>query len=105
MTSPLEQKIKVKGHVVVTANRLADGAVIYRTKAGTWTRDLQDAQVVNTSEAAVALLNDAMADDVEAIGPYVAPVSLSGSRILPGNLREQIRLDGLTFALPSSFGI
>ena len=30
MTSPHEQKLKVKGPVVVTANRLGDGAVVYR---------------------------------------------------------------------------
>ena len=46
MTSPLEQKLKVKGPVVVTANRLRDGAVIYRTAAGDWSTDLSAAAVV-----------------------------------------------------------
>ena len=33
MTSPLQQKLKINGPVVVTANRLGDGAVVYRTAA------------------------------------------------------------------------
>ncbi len=105
MTSPLQQKIRVKGPVVATANRLGDGVVIYWTKSRTWTRDLQEAHVVSTSEAATALLQDALSSDEVAIGTYIAPVRLVGSQVLPGNLREQIRLDGLTFALPQSFGI
>ena len=31
MTSPLQQKLKITGPSVVTANSLADGAVVYRT--------------------------------------------------------------------------
>ena len=31
MTSPLQQKLKITGPVVITANRLGDGAVVYRT--------------------------------------------------------------------------
>ena len=37
MTSPHEQKKrKAHGTVVVTANRLGDGAVVYRTADGGW---------------------------------------------------------------------
>jgi len=31
MTSPLQQKIKITGPSVVTANRTSDGVVIWRT--------------------------------------------------------------------------
>ena len=34
MTSPLQQKLRITGPVVVTANRLGDGAVVYRTGGG-----------------------------------------------------------------------
>ncbi|MGO9698207.1 MAG: DUF2849 domain-containing protein, partial [Xanthobacteraceae bacterium] len=37
MTSPLQQKLKITGPVVVTANRLADGAVVYWRADGGWT--------------------------------------------------------------------
>ena len=39
MTSPLEKKLKIAGPVLITANRLDDGAVIYRTAHGDWTTD------------------------------------------------------------------
>ena len=101
MTSPLEQKLKVKGPVVVTANRLRDGAVIYRAADGGWTTDLSAAIVVTTTPAAQDLLKGAAADDVRAVGPYVAPVELTpDKRVLPGNLRERIRVAGPTIELP-----
>ena len=103
MTSPHEQKKrKAQGSAVVTANRLGDGAVVYRTVDGDWTTDLAQAAVVSGSEAA-NLLARAEKDGVRAVGPYVAPVDLAPDhRVLPGNLRERIRLAGPTFALPGA---
>jgi Protein of unknown function (DUF2849) len=87
--------------VVVTANRLADGVVIYRAAEGRWTTDLAAATVVTTAPAALDLLTAAVADKVLAVDPYVAPVRLTPEqRVLPGNLREQIRSSGPTVALP-----
>jgi hypothetical protein len=103
MTAPHEQKLKVKGDVVVTANRLRDGAVIYRKRGGGWTTDLALAEVVDTLPAAQALLKIAAADDVGAVAPYVAPVELTADhQVLPGNLRERIRVAGPTIALPAA---
>jgi hypothetical protein len=102
MTSPLEQKkIKLSGPSVVTANRTWDGIVIYRTARYDWSADLSDAAIVRTSDEARALLAESAADDVGAIGAYVAPVEIKdGGRIKPGNLREHIRLQGVTIELP-----
>jgi hypothetical protein len=100
MTSPLQQKIKVAGPVVVTGNRLADGAVIYRTGAGGWTTELAAAAVVTTSEAAMALLAAARAELVRVVDVYVAPVALTDGKPRPGNLRERIRAAGPTIRLP-----
>jgi len=101
MTSPLEQKLKVKGPVVVTANRLRDGAVIYRTADDAWSTDLAAAAVVSTTPDAQVLLKGAVADDVGAVTAYVAPVEITPDRrIAPGNLRERIRVHGPTIALP-----
>jgi|GEM_PF-274449 hypothetical protein len=101
MTSPLDQKkIKVTGPVVVTANRTRDGAVIYRCADG-WTTNLGDAAIVTDAAGAQALMSAAAADDLGAIGPYVAPVQLlPGGQVRPGNLRERIRVGGPTIALP-----
>jgi len=104
MTAPTQQKLKVNGPVVVTANRLSDGAVVYRSAVGGWTARLAAAAVVTTAQAAGELLAEANADDF-AVAAYVAPVALRDGRIEPGNLRERIRLAGPTFELPLTFGI
>ncbi|KJC54554.1 hypothetical protein UB31_02620 [Bradyrhizobium sp. LTSP849] len=101
MTSPLQQKLKIAGSSVVTANRTWDGVVVYRTAAKGWSADLADAAIVRNSDEAKALLAEAVADDVGAIGPYIAPVQIGeDGKIVPGNLREQIRHDGVTIDLP-----
>jgi hypothetical protein len=58
--------------VVVTANRLGDGAMIYRG----WRTRLGKAAVVTTAPAVTEFLAAAVADDVSAVGAYVAPVRL-----------------------------
>ena len=106
MTSPLEQKIRITGPVVVTANRVADGAVVYRRADGGWTTDIDGAAVATDAPRARQLIAEAAADDLRAVGPYIAPVKLtSGGQVLPGNLRELIRLGGPTIDLPVTFGI
>jgi hypothetical protein len=100
MTSPLQQKLKVTGPVVITANRLGDGAVVYRSADGSWTKDLAAAAVVTTTPAAIDLLTAALADKLKAVDAYVAPVELTSQRVLPGNLRERIRFNGPTIAPP-----
>jgi hypothetical protein len=100
MTSPLQQKIKIAGPSIVTANRTSDGIVIYRTAQQGWSANLSDAAIVRTSDEARALLNEANADDVGAIGAYIAPVQIKdGGEVNPGNLRELIRSKGLTIDL------
>jgi hypothetical protein len=106
MTSPLQQKLKITGPVVITANRLGDGAVVYRSTEDGWTTRLDRAAVVSTADAASKLLASAVADDVGAVGAYVAPVRVEpDGAVKPGNLREHIRQAGPTFELPLAFGI
>jgi hypothetical protein len=101
MTSPLQQKIKITGPSVITANRTWDGAVIYRTAARDWSTDLAHAAIVRAADEARELLAESVADDLGAIGPYIAPVEIGdGGKIEPGNLREQIRRSGVTIGLP-----
>ena len=106
MTSPLQQKIKIAGPSVVTANRTWDGVVIYRTAANDWSTDLSKAAVVRAADEARALLAELVADDVGAIGAYIAPVEVTDDgKIEPGNLREQIRRSGVTIDLPAQIGL
>jgi len=102
MTSPLQQKIKITGPSIVTANRTFDGAVVYRTAAKGWSTDLSDAAIVRTADEARALLAESIDDDIGAVGPYIAPVEIKASgKIKPGNLREHIRAQGVTIDLLS----
>ena len=102
MTAPQQQKLKVTGPVVVTANRLWDGAVVYRTPDGNWSTRLEQAAVVTTAPAATVLLASSTADDIAAVGAYVAPVRIGrDGRPEPGNLRETIRQAGPTIDLPA----
>ena len=104
MTSPLQQKIKITGPVVVTANRVGDGAVIYRRPDGAWTTDLDKAAVTTDPARARELVDGAMGDGLRAIDPYIAPVKLSrDGEVRPGNLRERIRWSGPTIELPVTF--
>ena len=103
MTSPLEQKIRIAGPSIVTANRTFDGAVIYRNASQGWSTDLSEAAIVRTAAEARALLAESVADDVGAVGAYIAPVDINdGGNIRPGNLRELIRQRGVTIELPLS---
>src|SRR4051794_40122362 len=101
MTSPLEQKkTRITGPSVVTANRTWDGIVIWRTAAKGWSPELSEAAIVRTSEEARALLAESVADDIGAVGAYIAPVEVEGDgAIRPGNLREHIRAEGLTLGV------
>ena len=100
MTSPLQQKIRITGPSIITANRTIDGAVIYRNSAKGWSTALSEAAIVRNADEARALLAEAVADDVGAVGPYIAPVDVKdGETVKPGNLREYIRLSGVTIDL------
>lgn len=97
MTSPLDQKIRITGPVVITANRLADGAVVYRSASGGWTATLDDAAIVTSAAVARDLLAAANADENRVVGAYIAPVKLTADgAVRPGNLRELIRAAGPT---------
>jgi len=59
--------------------------VIYRTARQGWSAELSDAAIVRTSDEARALLTESIADDVGAIGAYIAPVEVKDSgAIKPG---------------------
>jgi hypothetical protein len=82
--------------VVVTARWLADGAPVYLTPAGTWSRSLQEAKTLSTAdgetEAALRTKNDqrVVAD------PYTFRVELKGGEIDALSARERIRSTGPT---------
>jgi len=105
MTSPLDQKIRISGPVVVTANRVGDGAVVYRSTDARWSTDLDEAVVTTDATVARELLKGAIDDDRNAVGAYIAPVKREADRVQPGNLRELIRWRGPTIVLPAGSAV
>jgi hypothetical protein len=87
--------------VVITANRLSDGAVVHRTGSGRWTEDLTAAQILWSASDAQEALKAAQLEGLDAVGAYAAPIDASSNAAKPGNLREFIRASGPTFKLPS----
>jgi len=84
---------------VVTANRLADGAVVFLTGEPGWTTDLQAARLLDESTELEPLLAGVRGAGLGAnvVGPYAIEVGIVDGIYRPLSLRERIRVDGLTF--------
>jgi hypothetical protein len=83
--------------MVITANRLSDGVVVFLGPHARWVEHLRDAAVLASDESEAAL---AQAQQDEArqvvVGPYVVEVVRSGTTVAPKALREAIRAAGPT---------
>lgn len=85
----------------VTANRLADGIVVYLTANAEWSESLQDAAVAEGKEAAEALLAQT-APTVQnniVVEPYLFEVIQDDDGIRAASVRETIRQAGPTVRL------
>ena len=83
---------------IVSANRLADGIVVYADQSGAWVERLSQAQIFTTKEdAAEGLLRageDAKRNLV--VEPSLVDVAEDASGLRPATLRETIRAQGPT---------
>ncbi len=87
-----------KFHQIVTANRLADGAVVYLTARGGWSDSIADGRIARgefESRDLMAWANRS-ADQDEVVGPYLMAIEATdgGNRAL--GMREVIRAAGPT---------
>ncbi len=83
---------------IVTANRLVDGDVVFRTADGRWLRDI-DAAGLLVDKAAAEAAHAAAQADVEAalvVDVAVIDVAVEDGGIVPVRLRERIRAFGPT---------
>lgn len=81
--------------IVLTANALLDGNVVYFDGAG-WIDALHDAMVARDDEGARVL--EARLADIAVVEPFLATVALDAEgRPQPAHYREKIRLTGPTF--------
>ncbi len=79
---------------VLTANRLADGAVVYRGWDGGWTEALGEAERLDEAAAAIALAAAQARPDL-LVGPYLVMVDAAGPSGRDRN-KERIRAHGPT---------
>jgi hypothetical protein len=82
--------------MVVTANRLRDGAVVYRTADGGWSVKLGDAHDVADKAAAEELMTITEADILacRVVTPYAMAVERATGGLRPLSQRERIRAAG-----------
>ena len=84
---------------VASANRLADGSVVFLDDAGQWTTRLERAALARDKRSAEILLERAKAEAASVVDPFlVAMAEDDDGTLTPLSLRERIRVSGLTFA-------
>ncbi len=83
---------------VVTANRLADGLVIFLSDHDAWSEDLSEACIAADKAAAEALLAAAerAVNAQTVVGPYLIDITDNAGSLAPVQLRERIRAAGPT---------
>ena len=79
---------------VITANALLEGDVVYLTPHDTWTRRLEDADVLTDEADTQIRLIDASARAGEAVGVYLADVDAQADGPQPTHFREAFRMRG-----------
>lgn len=83
---------------VASANRLADGVVVFLDEAGGWTERLEKAALARDERSSELLLARAKAEGASVVDPFLVAVSEEeDGTIVPLSLREKIRASGLTF--------
>ena len=83
---------------VITANRLADGVVVFQTADAGWSEDFNRAAVLPNAEATRAATARALEDAARnvVVDVYAFPVEIRNGHVVPKALREAIRAAGPT---------
>jgi hypothetical protein len=83
---------------MITANRLADGLVVFLDAAGGWSEDFHRGFVVEDAaakEKALSIAARAAADNL-VVDPYSIELEMRAGHLAPKALRERIRATGPT---------
>ncbi len=81
--------------VVITANRLRDGRVVWLGAGTAWVEALAQARAVTGDDAAAALVLGQQAEKaMQVVGVYAAEVTLSAAGPQPVSQKERIRAAG-----------
>lgn len=86
--------------LAITANRLRDGRVVFRTPSGNWSLDVADSAIEPNEAAANVVLAsvNANANEQDVVEVYAVEMNLTGKTPRPAKLREAIRALGPTIA-------
>ena len=97
-------KAAESGPQVATANRLADGAVVFLGQGDAWSTDLQLARVAAGADEAHRLTQAAeeAVRRAHVVAPYLIAVAGQGGKWTPLSYRERIRAEGPSLALPAA---
>jgi hypothetical protein len=86
--------------LAITANRLRDGRVVFRTPAGNWSLNVADSAIEPNQAAADAVMATVLANanEQDVVEVYAVEMNLAGKSPRPAKLREAIRALGPTIA-------
>ena len=102
----MQAKVKAKGAsqpLVITANRLRDGRVVWLADAGRWSEALSDATVFlgEAAAAGMAVAGRAEAEQV-IVTPYEVEIAATAAGPAPLRARERFRAGGPSIPLPAA---
>jgi hypothetical protein len=85
---------------IITANRLADGLVVFRTGEGRWSQYIAAAELLKDEAGVEGALESGLADVAanRIVDPYAVEIVIpvAGKDPVPKRLRERIRTSGPT---------
>jgi len=94
----MQAKVKTRGAaqpLVVTANRLRDGRVVWLAAGGAWAEQVRHARVFLGEDAETGLAEAAEAERAQfVVAPYAAEVTIGADGPVPLRARERFRADG-----------
>jgi hypothetical protein len=87
-------------HWIVTGKFTEDGAVSWRRADGTWSRQINDSELLDSEASAKAIAEAVAAKEQRHISdPYVIDVYAADGTIDPLTARERIRANGPTIRI------
>ena len=84
-----------KTPVILTANDLRSGEVVYWAAQLGWQATIDLAEIFRDISVAQAQVSE-NDDPLRIVGPYLASVRIDNGRIVPGHYREEFRMSGPT---------
>ena len=102
----MQAKVKTKGAsqtLVISANRLLDGAVVWLAADGRWAETLAEAEVFVGTAVTTGLATAAQAEARQlVVGAYELEVTPTGTGVVPLRARERFRAAGPSIAVPAA---